>query len=420
MRLGGLRNTLGPCVALVLLTQACGATVPSSSSLISPVAATRPPTATGIPVPTASASALNPEGYQVVRLSAAAVRTVSLPWNFRFHRIDSDGSLVVLDEMPLFTTTKARSIYVIDLQRGSTRVLSPPAPDGWLAWFPAISGHQVAWIDYRNEGSNDTGPLDWRIELADLTRHTSRTLASGIQRRSGTGFGASWPAMDLDGNRLAYAIEDPAHPPNGWEIRVVSVPTGAVERTVPTDLPVYGLAISGQDVAYSEGKIDPQEGFTYATRLFISRPTDPAPVQLASNAYEVAFEDGRLAWSQDEPTTLVSGAAHGTRIWTAALPELRPEPAAPPPGHGTEQYQAWPRTGSGFITWDSARLSVTDTSVNGDRFAVWDPHDRIAYELDPSPGAIISSAGGGWLVWVNERLEVPTISGIPIRQSGLP
>ena len=418
MRIEGLRNTLGLCVALVLVTQACGVTLSSSSSLVTPVAATPSTAATGFHVPTANA--LNPEGYRVMGLSSSAVRTVSLPWNFRFHRIDNDGSLVALDEMPLFTPTKARSIYVIDLQRGSTTVLSPPAPEGWLAWFPAISGHQVAWIDYRNEGSSDTGPLDWRIELADLTRQTTRTVASGIQRRYGTGFGASWPAMDLDGNRLAYAIEDPAHPPNGWEIRIVSLHAGTIERTVHTDLAVYSLALSGSNVAYSEGKIDPQEGFTYATRLFVARPTDPAPVELGSNAYEVAFEDGRLAWSQDEPTTLVSGAAHGTRIWTAALPDLRPEPAAPPPGHGTEQYQAWPRTGSGFVTWDSARLSLTDTSVNGDRFAVWDPHDQVAYELDPSPGAVISSAGGGWLVWVNERLEVPTITGIPIGESGLP
>lgn len=414
------RGALGPFLVLSLMTQACGAAVPPSSGSALPVAASPSLAATGAPAPAAFPTALNPEGYHVVILSSGAVRTVSLPWNFRFHDIDSDGPLVALDEMPLFTPTKARSIYMIDLEHGSTTVLSPQAPEGWRSWSPAISGHKVAWIEFHYEGTNNTGPLEWHIQLDDLDRHISRTVASGIQRRSGTTFGASWPKMDLDGDRLAYAIEDPSQPPEGWQIRIVSLPSGTVERTIRIHLHVYDLALSGSAVVYTEGRIDPEVGFTYDTRLFISRAADPAPLQIGSNAYNVAFEDGRFAWSQDLPTATISGAPHGTRIWTATLADLRPVPAAPLPGRGTEQYQAWPATGSGFVTWDSARLSLTDTSVNGDRLAVWDPHDQVAYELDPSPGAVISSAGGGWLVWVNERLEVPTLSGIPIRDSGLP
>ena len=324
----------------------------------------------------------------------------------------------MLDEMPSTLDTRPRSIYLVDLVAGSVRT-TRPAPEGWSAWFPAISGRRVAWIEFRDPGYNTSGPVEWRIVVGDVGSGSSFIVASGVQQRTGHAFSAAWPSMDLDGDRVAYAVEDPAHPPDGWVIRVVSVTSGAILRSVRADLPVYDLGLSGEDIAWTEGRIDSTLGFTYEGRLRVLRASDAKPRQIATDAYEVAAEDGRLAWSQDAHT-MVTGAAQGTQVWTATFADLAGEPAAPEPGHGAEQYQAWPSTGDGFVTWDSARLDLEDTSVNGDRFCLWDPRTRTAYELAPTPGAVIGNAGGGWFAWVDERQAVPTVSGVPIASTRLP
>jgi len=414
-------------VAVVWLGGCGGPTVSAPDpSAPHPTRTTGPTVPTSTPTATQSAAAsgatedpVTPEGYRRIILPSTDVQTVTLVDHFRFHRIDSDGPLVVVDQgaRPPFTT--GRSIYLVDLAAGTTSALRE-APEGFRAWIPAISGRRVAWIEWHYEGPDNSGALEWHIIATDIDGASTWTVASGVQRRAGASFGAAWPALDLDGDRLAYAIEDPARAPSGWKILVVSVPGGIVERVIPTDLPVYDLALDRADVAWTEGRTDPGIGFTYDTRLMVSAAAQPAPREIARNAFEVAFGDGRLAWSQDAPTR-VTGAAEGTRIWTASPPDFRAEPASPEPGHGTEQRQAYPATGDGFVTWQSYRFSETDVSVLGDRFCVWDPARRTAFELlDVRPVGPLGSVGGGWFVWLNERLEPPTVSGIRIADAGLP
>ncbi len=398
-----------------------GGPCPSDASAVTPVPA-------GPPTPTAGPETANVEGYRAITLPRTGVRTVPLVPKFMFHRLDSDGPLVVLDEsggcrytredgtVRSATTTACRSILLVDLQAGTFSTLQR-APEGWITWLPAISGRRVAWLEYHMEGPLDTGPLDWRVLLADLDAGTTRVVDSGVQRDvpPGATYGASWPELDLDGDRLAYAIEDPAHGSDGWKIVVRSVSTGAVEREVATELPVYDLALDGPDVAWSEGRIDPDIGFTYDTRLMVSMAARPGPRKVADHAYEVDFDAGRLAWGQDTPVT-VTGAAQHTRIWTATVPDFEPEPASPIPQQGIERYQAWPQTGSGFVTWESYRFSEADISLNADMLCFWNPADGHAYEVNPTRGADLTSSDGGWFVWTDLRLETPTVSGIPISE----
>jgi len=57
-----------------------------------------------------------------------------------------------------------------------------------------------------------------------------------------------------------------------------------VERTIATSEHVYDLALDGADVAWTEGKIDPDVGFTYDTRLMISTAARPTPRRIAAHA----------------------------------------------------------------------------------------------------------------------------------------
>jgi hypothetical protein len=361
------------------------------------------------------------------------VHTVRLVPHFGgFHRWDSDGPLVVLDETGACSFTHAdgsisaesslacRSIVLVNLAKGTFTTLQQ-APYGWRAWTPVISTGHVAWLEYHYEGREDTGPLDWRILVADLATGTTRTVASGVHRQllAGGSGNAAWPTLDLDGDRLAYATEDPARPASGWKIVVLSLSTGTVEKEIAAGLEVYDLAIDRGDVAYTEGKIDPDVGFTYATRLMVSTAARPTPRKVADNAYVVDFDAGRLAWGQDSPIT-VTGAAQHTRIWTATSPDFKPKPASPVPQRGLERYQAWPKTSGGFVTWESYRFSETDPSLNADKFCFWNPANGKAYEVNPTGGATLTSSGGGWFVWIDDRPETPTVSGIPIADIGLP
>jgi len=384
---------------------ATGSPTPSSSSTATPTNAA-----------TSSGSPATPdlEGYVPVAMPESAVRTVELPATFGLHRIDSDGPLVVLDQR---ASSAARSVELFDLAKGTHRTLVA-APAGYQVWTPAISGTLVAWIDWHYEGDNDTGACDWEIEIQDVSGVApARTLVRGVQQRAGAGFGASWPALDLDGDRVVYAIEDPAAAPDGWQIIVRTV-AGDIEKTIHTRQPVYDLAASGGAIAWTEGRIDEALGYTTDAHLYVAQGTATTGTELATNAYEVALDGRRLAWTQDIPGG--KGAAIGSRIWSADLATLTPQAVSPEPGGGTEQHQEWPATGDGIVTWGSERLSLADPSLNGDRLAAWSPALGHAIELLPSPGAILSGVGGGWIVWVNDHAEPQTLSGIPEQAISLP
>jgi hypothetical protein len=184
-----------------------------------------------------------------------------------------------------------------------------------------------------------------------------------------------------------------------------------------TYLHVYDVAVHGGDVAHTEGRIDLDGGFIYDTRLMVSTAARPAPRKIADHAYEVDFDAGRLAWGQDSPVT-VTGAAQHTRIWTAPSPDFKPEPASPVPQRGLERYQAWPKTGGGFVTWESYRFSETDPSLNADKFCFWNPADGHACEVNPTRGANLTSSKGGRFVWIDWRPETPTVSGIRVADIG--
>lgn len=413
------RRELLVAAALAVMTAAASGCAPATSppsvlpSLRTAQAATSPPSPAASPPATAVAGAApDAEGYVPFTIPMGAVRSAALPIGFGLHRLDSDGPRVVFDQS---ASNVARSVQYFDLEKGVDRLLAP-SPAGYQVWSPAISGTSVAWIEWHYEGANDTGACDWRIEVQDVSgADAARTIARGVQRRAGSGFGASWPALDLDGDRVVYAIEDPAADPSGWQI-IVRTLAGDVVATIRTRKPVYDLAASDGSIAWTEGDIDPGLGYTTATHLLVARAGASSGTSLASNAYEVALDRGRVAWSQDAPGG--NGAAIGSQIWSADLSTLTPEMVSPASA-GTERHQEWPSTGDGLVTWGSERLSMADPSLNGDRLAVWSPTAERAFELQPTPGAILSSAGGGWIVWVNDRTDPQTVSGISEAELGL-
>lgn len=428
-------GALSAGLAIVVAAAACGTERSTPTRGATPVRAS----ATTTPIPPTSASpatspasavpaaTANAEGYVPFALDASHVRSVALHDAFIFHVMSVEGPVAVLDEERGPQPDAGRYLYLVDLEKGSLRTIYE-APEGTRAWRPFLSHGRVAWVDWRYEQPDDLGPLDWSVNLQDLATGETTIVASGVQRRTLAEYGAALVEIALTGDRLAYAVEDPGRPPDGWKIVVYSISKRAVERIIRIERSVYDLGIAENgDVAYTDGAVDPVWGYTYDGRLFVSRATGAKPVKLRDDAYRVAVKDGRIAWEQNAPREPLApgatrpkttGAAHLPRVWTASLADLVPVPAAPGPQLGSEQLQRSISTGGGFVTWSSVRDPAAPRS-DGEPLCIWSPRTGLAYQL-PTETALVNGIGDGWLVWSNHAVEPPTINGLPLAELKLP
>lgn len=319
--------------------------------------------------------------------------------------------------------TNGRSVWLLDFLTGTTKRLLP-APRLWRAWDPVISDGQVAWTEWHNEqdtgkvlmGPTNLGPLDWKIWLYDTAAGTTRLVATGVQTTAVGVNGPSWPKLALDGDRIAYAIEDHSRAGDVWQVVVENIQGEAV-RTVQTQRHVYDLGLSGDTIAYSEGTVNPNDGHMGDTQLVLANGTD-APRVLGTSVYAIALRDGRLAYGEDHQD-VASGLAQGTQVWTAATPDWVPEAIGPFPYPGVEALQEWPASGNGFVSWGSVRNGDVRAEM-GDQLCVWSPVARAAYQVEGEMGAVLSAIGGGWIAWTNRRDSSLDVRAMPVDQLPMP
>ena len=237
-------------------------------------------------------------------------------------------------------------------------------------------------------------------------------MASGTNARL-EGLGAPPPPLALDGNQLAFAVQDAtAARPWGWQIEVMDLATGHVLRTIPTQEEIYGFGLSAGTVAYSEGTVDTERGFIYQTRLMVSTPAAATPREIAADAFELSFRDDRLGWVADvEGSQQRSGLERTPRVWTATSASWTPVPVTAAPPKPTTQQQ-WPAAAAGTVSFD--QLDVTDESGGIATLWLWDSETGRAEPVSGSLGAILSSLGGGWLTWAGGVGDAVTVSGMQV------
>ncbi len=91
----------------------------------------------------------------------------------------------------------------------------------------------------------------------------------------------------MDGSTLAVAVEAPrdGHP-QAWEIQLMSTLNNKPLRTVETEGDVFGIDLSGNDVAYVEGDydVDVEPNYAFNTHLMLSTANRPDPVEVAKDS----------------------------------------------------------------------------------------------------------------------------------------
>lgn len=394
----------------VLLLTSCGAPTPSSSESLVPVSQ--------IATPTARASQEGGWVYPEVSAPAAATRRVALGSGFLEHRADADGPYVVLDVSAV--STRYRGITLVDLAAESLTMLYVP-PRGWTAWFPAISDGHVAWIDWQCATETCMGPLTWRLMVSGLTPGTQRSLASGTNAPV-PGGPAQQPLVDVDRGELAYTKAEP-HPgqPFSSEIQVVDWTTGGALRALQTDSYVYQLAIWKGNVAYVEGAYDTTGGFVHHTHLMLWRAGTSEPVEVAKDAFEMSFAEGRLAWIRDKDASqLPAGNPLSPQVFTTGLDVIAPLAVGLDPGsRSRETTEEWPATADGQVVWGSEQVNPLDPAAAvGDRLAIWNASTGRVTQLGLPHGVSFPRIDATWLVWLDARPDLLAIEGIPLAAVG--
>lgn len=390
-----MRGRVGSLLVVVsLAVAACGTAATPEATTQTPL-----PTA-GTPLPSTSQPTA----------TAGAISVVTLPLSYNFHTMSSYGSIAVLDEVAGADDGLASDVILVDLAHGTWRVLATAAP-GYQPWNPVIGANKVAWVEWRYPSPWLIGSCSWRIVVMDLGTGTSRLIASGVNTRLDFD-GAPSPAMDmeLDGSRLAYAVQDTtAARPWGWRIKVVDLASGKVERSIPTQQEMFSLGLAHGEVAYSEGLVNTETGAIWHTRLMISTPQEPKPRQIAANAYYLSFRDGRLAWMGDESGAVYnSGQPGAVRVWTAVGPSWTPAPVTPQPPE-PQVPQEWQAVSADAVVYCLVRL----VGSGGSSLWMWDARTGQAHEVPGSEGAMASGIGQGWVTWAGGVIGTSvTVSGM--------
>jgi hypothetical protein len=361
-------------IALFAAFSACGTTGPKP-------AVPSPSIQTSIRAPSPAGSP------SVGAIGAGKIWVVSLPDTYRFHRPSSDGPRVVLDEVASGDDAYADSLVLVDLATQSWRRLATAAA-GHHPWDPVIREETVAWVEWRYSAPLFAGTCDWRMLVTNLSTGAERVIASGVNTRL-EGDGAPPPPLALDSTDLAYAIQNSSPSrPWGWQIVILDLASGRIVRKVTTDEEIYGFGLSNGVVVYSEGLVDPSRGFVYKTRLMISAPSDVTPRQLASDAFEISFRDGRLAWVQDPfDSQHQSGLERTARVWTASAPSWEPSSVTPTASTPSAEQQ-WPAASSAGVSFEQSQ-----------QLWWWQPATGRAAPVPGSESAVLSSQGSGWLTW---------------------
>ena len=395
-------------VLVVLATAACTLASPSPSPLASTRQTATPSTPTVLitqPPDTAEPSGAAPTPLdappvQDVQLPTAGVDTLSLANLTR----GSEEVRNLYQDASLFFFSIGQAVYgyqfgkaagpdVMDTAQGDDQVLGIDGGQADLVW--AIGRYEQST---GRAPCGDAGALSWRLVPSNPIDMTHPQFVNSRIR-----FCTAAPAMfAMDGMKLAIATEAPrdGHP-LAWEIRVTSELNDTPLRTIETDGELFGLDMSGDDVAYVEGDYEATEDAPteYNTRLMLSTADNPEPVVIAKDAYDVSFSDGRLAWECDPRSSQRDQSADAPSLMTASTTDHTPRVLTTDLG---TRYSS-PVASADNVTW----------TVNGHVF-VWDAATNSIGRIQGTGNVDQASARNGWLTWLGDANDVQSLNAIEL------
>ena len=396
-------------VLVVLATASCTLASPSPSPVAStrqtsapsssPVASTRQTADT--PEPSAAASPLEAPPVQEVQLPNSGVETLSLAnltkGSKPVRNMYQDASLFLFSigqTVYGYQFGKADGPDVMDTAQGNDQVLGIDGGQADLVWAIGHYDQSTGRVPCA-----DAGALTWWLVPSNpIDMIHPQFVNSRIRLCT-----AAPPMFAMDGMKLAIATEAPrdGHP-LAWEIRVTSELNDTPLRTIETDGDLFGLDLSGDDVAYVEGDYEATEDAPteYNTRLMLSTADDPDPVEIAKNAYDVSFSGGRLAWLNDPRSSQRDQGAQAPSLMTASTTDHTPRVLTTDLG---TRFSS-PVASADNLTW----------TVNGHVF-LWDVATNFVGRIEGTGNADQASARNGWLTWLGDDAnEVQSLNAIEL------
>ena len=259
-----------------------------------------------------------------------------------------------------------------------------------VPWNMSTNGKQVVWSELTAHGTNHA---DWSVQSLDSASGQTTTIDSGSSQRSHN----TWDspvALGMDGSTVAYAIgAATAEKPYASTVVVRDLNTGSVIRQFDTDLLVYDIGVSGNDVAYSEGSVTSGHyQLLTGSRLMLMRADDVAPTKLADDTFQVSFDEILASfWVQGPPDAEI-GPATGEDVIAVELPDLTPTELSRSSADPSVDSAFVPTAAEGYAAW-------TEASNRDQHLIVWDSRTGSSQEVATARVTFYPSIGDGWLVW---------------------
>ena len=378
-------STLTPTASTVSLTFAPPTAVATPNA-----------TATWTPTPTAPGSlapGLDLDPHDLLVLKNENIRSLTADVSGDEHQLAQDGPHVAFID--------GSGVELADL-RNESKTLIAKQTDSDIPWRIDMSGDNVVWLSGQFESPADPhcdGPFHWRINVFDITTGATQVIAAGVSKRM-SGCTAWPPPVAVDGDLVAYAVEDPsASVPEASTVEVRAISSGALVRTIESSDVVEDVDIDAGDVAFVAGSYTPDAlGYLHVLadrQLMLSTVSNPTSVLVARDLDDVSFSNGRLAWLQ----TPIYPA---DRVMTTTVADLDllevGERAAP--------FWQDPMTSGRFVSF-----------VANDLLWVWDDKTGAAHPMQAPAYPQLVSTNGGWLVWQGDALkdtDPAVLQGLPI------
>ncbi len=310
----------------------------------------------------------------VVDLPSGALHTAVLQNNLRVLRLHTSGPRAVFTDARGPEGKYNEMIFLADVASGTVRKIYT-ATGRWHVWEPVIDGAVVYWMEGKSE--------QWRIRSLDVT---SGDLCTVLEGRGDPSYN-----LTVGDGRLAL-VRRTSGASDSIEIR--SLTDARLIRTIETDGRVYKVALSGEAVFYSSGKVD-SAGIMTTANAWLSTPSHPAPLLVAKDAYELDAHENILTWVSDP-----AGHGRSDQVMAARIDNVAPVALTPTP-HGDLTGSAWPATGDGFVAWRSDWLGLKVPA----RLAVWSPGMLTAVGIGGTAAVGMVGVRDGWVVWFTEYDE---------------
>lgn len=322
-----------------------------------------------------------PTPFPTAALEPGSVNVVDMGQYFRLARMANWGSEV------WYTALDQSKIFELDVTDGTSEVAVETGRA--VPWNVSTNGRQVVWGDLTPRGA---GHADWSINAYDIGSAGTTTVDSGQSVRAGD----TWDtpvALSVDGSVVAYAIGAATRDkPFASKVIIRDLDSGSILRQFDTDLLVFDIAVSGRDVAYSEGTVTSgQVQLLDNSHLMLWRDGDEAPVELAKNTFQVSFDANRVIWIEG-PSDAEIGPATAEDVRKVELPSLDPANLSRPSTDPSVASSFLPVAAEGYATW-------TESSGRDERLILWNSKTSTSQEVASAKVTFYPSLGGDWLVW---------------------